>query len=73
LEKYLEKINWQILSHNPNAISILKNNVDKIHWYELSENPNLNAIHLLENNLEKINWTYIQKSKRNFFITPFHI
>ena len=47
------KINWNNLSLNPNAIQILEQNVDKINWKYLSSNPN--AIHLLEQNIDKIN------------------
>ena len=46
--------NWEWLSRNPNAISILEKNIDKIDWYWLSVNPN--AIHLLEANMDKIDW-----------------
>ena len=45
---------WDILSANPNAISILENNIDKIDWYQLCKNPN--AISILEHNVKKINW-----------------
>ena len=41
---------------NPNAISILEKNQDKIDWNSLSGNPN--AMHLLENNPDKIYWHY---------------
>ena len=51
-----DKIDWDWLSSNPNAIDLLKDNQDKINWYSLSSNPN--AIKLLkerikyENNLD---------------------
>jgi hypothetical protein len=45
---------WPGLSLNPNAIHLLRQNVDKIDWGILSSNPN--AIHLLEQNIDKINW-----------------
>ena len=38
-------VDWWHLSRNPNAISILEKNLDKIDWAYLSTNPN--AIHLL--------------------------
>ena len=60
--KYIYKIDWYALSSNPNAIHLLKQNVDKIDWCSLSLNPN--AIHLLEQNQDKINWD-IKKPKRN--------
>jgi hypothetical protein len=44
LEKYPDRINWDNLSTNPNAIRILEQNSDKINWWHLSKNPN--AIHL---------------------------
>jgi hypothetical protein len=43
-----------VLSSNPNAISLLKDNQDKIDWHILSSNPN--AISLLKDNQDKINW-----------------
>ena len=50
----LDKINWYMLSKNPNAINLLEQNMDKINWNSLSCNPN--AIHLLEKNINKIDW-----------------
>lgn len=51
---------WRILSKNPEALSILKNNVDKIDWKSLSLNPN--AIELLECNIDKIEWQALCKN-----------
>ena len=39
---------------NPNAIHLLRNNLEKVNWNELSDNPS--AISLLEDNKDKINW-----------------
>ena len=47
-----DKIDWDALSRNPNAIHILENNLDKVNWERLSGNPN--AIHIIENNLDKV-------------------
>jgi len=52
-----DKIDWSILSLNPNAIQLLEQQPDKIDWNMLSSNPN--AIHLLEQNLDKINWNML--------------
>ena len=53
----IDKIDWNWLSMNPNAIHLLEKNVDKIYWYYLSSNPN--AIHLLEKNVDKIDWNML--------------
>ena len=45
---------------NPNAISILENNQDKVDWNQLSQNPN--AIDLLDKNQDKISWYYLSKN-----------
>ena len=45
---------------NPNAIHILKQNLDKVNWDWLSLNPN--AIHILEQNLDKANWDYLSQN-----------
>ena len=34
-----EKLNWNYLSYNANAIELLKENQDKINWNTLSKNP----------------------------------
>lgn len=39
-----DKICWNSLSKNENAIDILEENIDKINWWWLSKNPN--ATHL---------------------------
>ena len=36
-----DKVEWDILSQNPNAIPILENNLDKVNWFWLSRNPNI--------------------------------
>ena len=53
----IEKLKWQELSRNPNAIHLLEKNLDKLHnyWSGLSLNPN--AIHILEKNIHHIDWT----------------
>ena len=50
----INKLYWNLLSGNPNAIKLLEQNPDKIDWSCLSENPN--AIKLLEQNPDKISW-----------------
>ena len=50
----IEKIDWNYLSFNENAIKLLENHQDKINWKYLSLNDN--AIKLLSNNKNKINW-----------------
>ena len=56
-----DKIHWNWLSQNPNAIHILEKNIDKINWFDLSKNPN--AIHILEKNLDNLDdhycWRYL--------------
>jgi hypothetical protein len=42
-----EQINWYYLSSNPNTIELLRANIEKIHWGNLSGNTNRNAIELL--------------------------
>ena len=54
LQQNPEKIEWDNLSSNPNAIHLLEQNPEKIDWIILSENPN--AIHLLEQNLKNVWW-----------------
>jgi hypothetical protein len=34
-----EKIDWESLSMNPNAMDLLRNNPEKINWWWLSGNP----------------------------------
>ena len=56
----IDKINFVLLSLNPNAIDLLEKNQDKIDWLYLSGNPN--AIVLLEKNQDKINWLYLSEN-----------
>ena len=48
-------LDWSYISANPNAIDILKDNVDKINWFELSSNTNPRAIELLREQIDKEN------------------
>ncbi len=65
LEKYIDKyydlINWDYLSYNRYATSLLEKNQDKINWNNLSYN--INAIHLLEQNFDKINWDNLSRNE----------
>ena len=66
-DEHTDKIDWYVLSSNPNAISILAENLDKVDWKELSKNPN--AITILAENLDKVEWYSL--SRNNFFhFTP---
>jgi hypothetical protein len=64
LEENQDKINWNILSENLNAIELLEENQDKINWNILSEN--LNAIELLKENQNKIDWFRLSKNRAIF-------
>ena len=56
----INKLKWNWLSSNPNAIHLLEKHPEKIDWNWLSSNPN--AIHLLEKNPEKINSYWLSKN-----------
>ena len=48
----INKLCWEGLSRNPNAINLLKQNLDKIDIIELLDNPNiLDIIHLIDTTL----------------------
>jgi len=51
-----EKLDWDNLSSNPNAIEMLKAYPKKIDWSYLSSNPNEEAIELLKEYPNKIDW-----------------
>jgi len=54
------KLDWDYLSKNPNAIKVIKKNLNKIAWIWLSENPNV--IYLLEKKFNKIKWSPLSKN-----------
>ena len=60
----IDKVYWDRLSSNPNAIYILEKNLDKVNWYALSRNPN--AIHILEKNLDKVHWYGLSRNPNIF-------
>ena len=60
-----EKLRWEYLSENPNAIDLLKENQDNIDWAHLSINPNDEAIELLKANRDKIWWGWLSRSNTN--------
>jgi len=64
LEQNPNKINWDYLCLNPNAIHLLEQNPNKINWNFLSENPS--AIYLLEQNQNKINWKRLSSNPAIF-------
>jgi len=54
-----DKLDWDYLSYNPNAIELLKTNIKKINWKNVYENPN--AIDLLKDR-RKIDWIELSKN-----------
>jgi len=48
----INKLNWDNLSENPNAINLLNKNFDKINWNRLSKNINPKIKNLLEKRIE---------------------
>ena len=62
IEQNPDKIVWQGLSSNPNAIHLLEANQDEIeiNWTLLSQNPN--AIPLLEANQNRIDWVILSSN-----------
>jgi hypothetical protein len=52
-----QTVNWHILSRNPAAIPILRENLDRANWKELCANPK--AVGILKENLDKIEWAYL--------------
>ena len=56
----IDKLNWNFITSNPNAMYLLESNPDKIDWFLLSTNSY--AIHLLEENPDKINWIWLSKN-----------
>ena len=64
----LEKLDWKMLSSNPNAVEILKANPDKIDFSYLSANPSQYAIELLKANPQKIDWLYLSLNPSQYAI-----
>ena len=62
----LEKLNWKMLSSNPNAIELLKANPKEIDWDYLSLNQNDEAIELLKANPDKIVWGWLSSNPAIF-------
>jgi len=64
------KLYWDALSTNPNAIDLLKEHQDKINWGYLSTNPN--AIDLLKENQDKINWDLLHSNSNAIEILDYN-
>tara|TARA_B110000483_G_C18191042_1_gene540968 strand:+ start:1655 stop:2488 length:834 start_codon:yes stop_codon:yes gene_type:complete len=57
----INKLNWDNLSKNYNAIDLLKENYDKINWENLS--MNYNALFILYKNINKVSYIGLIKNK----------
>jgi hypothetical protein len=65
IEKYADKAaDFRKLSGIANAIHILKKNMDKVDWSNMSHNPA--AIHILEKNQHKIDWNSLSYNSEIF-------
>ena len=60
----VNKLNWDMLSENANAIELLKENQDKINWSMLSSNPA--AMQILKENPNKIYWPMLSTNPAIF-------
>ncbi len=60
------KLDFTMLSSNPNAMYLLERNPEKINWSEMSGNPS--AMHLLEKNPDKINWERLSWNKSAIYL-----
>jgi hypothetical protein len=54
---------WDLLSANPGAISILRDNLDKINWKSFSRNPAHEAIAMMNANIDKLNLNELINNK----------
>ena len=59
LRKHINKINWNTLSSNEDAMDFLESFPEKISYRSLCSNPNPKAIALLKDNLDKVHWAYL--------------
>jgi hypothetical protein len=66
----LDKIDWEELSYNKNAINLLKANQDKIDWIVFSKNSNPNMIDIVKENLDKIEWDNFSENPLIFYDEP---
>ena len=64
----INKLDWNYLSENPNAIEFLERNPDKINWSNLSSNINNRAIEILLQNQDKIIWETLYWNENNLAI-----
>ena len=71
VEKNVDKIDWDNLSLNINAISILEKYLDKVNCDTLSRNKN--AISILEKNLDKVVWYYLSYNINAISILEKHL
>ena len=65
------KVDWETLSANPNAIELLKSHPEKINWYHLSKNPG--AIDLLKAHPDKIHWRCLSTNPNAIEILKTHL
>ncbi len=63
LEENKEKIDWINISSNPHAYRFLKENLDKISWYQFSINSSDEAVEYLIQNPEKIKWDFFSSNR----------
>lgn len=70
LQENKDKLNWDDLSENKNAIHLLTNNKDKINWRRLSLNTG--AIDLLSRNLDKVHWDLLSSNPNAIHILEQH-
>ena len=58
-------LNWSYLSANPCTIDLLRKNINKIYWGQLSANPNSKAIELLNlpENINRMVWRGMTSNK----------
>ena len=63
ITKITKESQWNALSFNIGAVSLMKEHFDNISWDDMSQNHSDDAIKLLKENPEKINWNLLSSNE----------
>lgn len=71
VEERSERMFWNLLALNPNAVSFLQDHLEKVNWKKLTYNPN--SLPLFEKHPEKVQWDMFQMNPNPvWFIETFN-
>lgn len=70
---HIDKVEWEFLSQNPNAIDMIRDNIDKVETTHLCWNEHPDAIRMVEDRIEDACWDALSCNSSATYVLEQHL